>query len=461
MNRQFFLFILFAATAHAERPADYAFGVPLTPGGPTAFQRAALPAAVYEGAVHRDLADVRVFNADGEVVPYAWVPRRAAPRERPPPTALPMFPLYVDRDKRDVNGLSLTVIRNAAGTTVSVSSSDGEPATGKLLGGYVLDASALEEPLAALTFALPPTTGATTMRLAIAASDDLAVWRNVHADATLVNIEYAGQRLTRNTIEIAPTKAKYLRLSWPPDRPVIEFGAVSGEFGERAVETPRQWRNVVGRPVADHEGDYEYDLGGAFPVDRIAVDLPAPNSIVPAAVSARANVAEPWQFVGSTVFYRLEQPGGDITSPPLPITGAARRYWLVHVDPRSGTAQAPPLRAGWQAQEIVFAARGPPPFTLAYGSYPATAGALPIATLLPGYDEAKGLPANVVTAGVGEPMSIGGPDQLRKPADMKRWALWAALLLGVVVLAWMAWRLSREMTFRPADDPKPAEPRSE
>src|SRR5206468_13104268 len=33
------------------------------------------------------------------------------------------------------------------------------------------------------------------------------------------------------------------RLSWPPDRPVIEFGAVSGEFGERAVETPRQWRD--------------------------------------------------------------------------------------------------------------------------------------------------------------------------------------------------------------------------
>jgi len=451
-----------AAAAHAERPADYAFGVPLTPGGPNAFHRVAVPAAVYGGAVARDLADVRIFNADGELVPYAWVPRRPVPRERAPAIALPMFPLYVDRDKRDVSGLALTVVKNAAGTTISVNSSDSEPVTGKVLGGYVLDASALEEPLVALNFVLPQSSGATTMRLAIAASDDLAAWRNIAGDATLVNIEYAGQRLTRNRIEIAPIKAKYLRLSWVPDRPVIEFGAVSADFGERAVETPRQWRSAVGKPVSDHEGDFEYDLGGAFPVDRIAVDLATPNSIVPATLSARANAARPWQFVGSTVFYRLEQPGGDVTSPPFPVAGGERRYWLLHVDPRSGaTAQPPPLRAGWQPNEIVFAGRGRPPFTLAYGNYAATAGALPIATLVPGYDETKGLPANIAIAAAGTPMSIGGPNQLKKPPDVKRWALWAALVLGVVVLGWMAWRLSREMTVTSTEQPVSPEPRKD
>ena len=388
MIRPLLLVALFAAAAHAERPADYAFGLPLTPGGPDAFQRVAVPASVYEGAVARDLADVRLFNADGELVPFAWVPRRPVPRERAPAIALPMFPLYVDRDKRDVSGLALTVVKNAAGTTVSVNSADNEPATGNVLGGYVLDASALEEPLVALNFTLPQSTGATTMRLAVAASDDLAAWRNVAGDATLVNIEYAGQRLTRNRIEIAPIKAKYLRLSWTPDRPIIEFGAVSAEFGDRAVETPRQWRSAVGKPVSDHEGDFEYDLGGAFPVDRIAVDLATPNSVVPATLSARANAAQPWQLVGSTVFYRLEQPGGDVMSPPFPVAGGERRYWLVHIDPRSGaTSQSPPLRAGWQPNEIVFAARGKPPFTLAYGKYAASEGALSSATGVPCYDD--------------------------------------------------------------------------
>jgi len=462
MIRLLLVVALFSASAQAERPADYAFGVPLTPGGADAFQRVAVPAAVYEGVVARDLADVRVFNADGELVPYAWVPRRPVPRERTAAMALPVFPLYVDRDKRDVAGLALTVVKNAAGTTVSVNTTDTEAAAGKVLGGYVLDASALEEPIVALNFALTPTAGATTMRLAIAASDDLAAWRNVASDATLVNIEYAGQRLMRNRIEIAPTKARYLRLSWAPDRPVIEFGAVSGDFGERAVETPRQWRTAVGKPVPDHDGDFEYDLGGAFPVDRIALDLAAPNSIIPATLSARGNAAEPWQIVGSTVFYRLDQPDGNITSPPFAVTGGERRYWLLHVDPRSGaTGPAPPFRAGWQANEIVFAARGRPPFTLAYGNYAATAGALPIATVVPGYDYAKGLPSGVASAQAGAPMALGGPDQLKKPPDVKRWVLWAALVLGVVVLGWMAWRLSREMATTSADEPQPAKPPSE
>ena len=450
MNRALALALLFAAAAHAERPADYAFGVQVTPGSPEPFQRVALPAAVYEGAVQRDLADLRVFNADGELVPYAWVPPRAVSHERPPAIALPMFPLYIDRERRDVSGLALTVVRNATGTTVSINSTDAEPTTGKVLGGYILDASALDEPLVALTFALPPTPGATTMRLAIAASDDLAAWRSIAADSVLVNIEYAGQRLTRNRIDVGPLKAKYLRVSWAADGPVIAFGAVSGEFGTRAIESPRQWRDAQGTRVAERQGDYEYDLGGAFPVDRIAVDLATPNSIWPATVLARANPTEPWQVVGSTVFYRLEQPGGDITSAPFPVAGAARRYWLLRVDPRAGAiGEAPPLRAGWQAQEIVFAARGRAPFTLAYGKYSAVAGALPIATLVPGYDGARDLPARLTVARTGQSTTLGGPDQLRKPPDVRRWVLWAALVLGVIVLGWMAWRLSREMMSAP------------
>jgi hypothetical protein len=174
-------------------------------------------------------------------------------------------------------------------------------------------------------------------------------------------------------------------------------------------------------------------------------------------VLARGSPAEPWQVVGSTVFYRLEQPGGDVTSAPFPVAGSARRYWLLRVDPRAGASgEAPLLRAGWQPQEIVFAARGHAPFTLAYGNYQAASGALPIATMIPGYDSAKDPLANVAVARAGERMTLGGVEQLRKPPDVKRWVLWAALVLGVMVLGWMAWRLSREMAAAtPPDERKP------
>ena len=447
MIRHFLLVAFVAASAHAERPADYAAGVGIVPAGAGPFQRVVVPAAVYEGTVRPGLTDVRVFNADGELVPFAWLPRPAAVHERPPTVALPHFPLYVDRDRRDVAGLALHIVRDATGTMVDIKSSDATPASGQELGGYVLDAASLSEPLNALVFALPEATGAATMHLRVDASDDLASWRSVAPDATLVNLEFAGRRLVRNRIEIAPTRAKFLRVSWTIGRPVIDFTAVSGEFAERVVEAPRQWREASGAPVADRTDEFEYDVGGAFPVDRIDINLPEPNSIVPTEILARASVAEPWQSVASTVFYRLREPGGDVTSAPMPVAGGERRYWLLRFDPRSGASArvAPLLRAGWQPAELVFAARGTPPFTLVYGNRAAQPGALPIATLVPGYDSAKGLPPNVGLALAGQTLVLGGPDRLREPTDVKRWMLWASLALGAVVLGWMAWRLSREM----------------
>jgi hypothetical protein len=460
VTRLLFLIACVAASAHAERPADFAAGLPIAPTGDLPFQRVVVPAAVYEGAVRPDLADLRVFNADGELVPFAWLPRQATARERPPAVALPHFPLYVERDRGAVANLALHIVRDAAGTMIDIKSSDAAPGAAQEIGGYVLDATAFSEPIHALLFALPQSTGAPTMHLRVDASDDLASWHSVAADATLVDLEYAGRRLARNRIDIAPTRARYLRLSWAVGRPVIAFTGVSGESAERAVETPRRWREASGAPVADHAGEFEYDLGGAFPVDQIDIILAEPNSIVPAEILARASADKPWQAVASTVFYRLREPGGDVVSLPVAVAGGERRYWLLRFDPRSGAPEriAPQLRAGWQPAELVFAARGTPPFTLAYGNRSAAPGALPIATVVPGYDGAKGLPPSVGVARAGLPVELGGPNRLREPPDVKRWILWASLALGAVVLGWMAWRLSREMGPAPdrsdADSPR-------
>jgi len=453
------LVALVATGAHAERPSEYASGIPVMPVGSMPFQRVAVPATVYEGAARPDLADLRVFNADAEVVPYAWLPRAADTHARADAIALPLYPLYVDRDRRDVSGLVLHVVRDASGTAVDIRSDDAAPAAASAttLAGFVLDASALTEALNALVFTLPASVGAATMHLRIDAGDDLASWRPVTTDAVLVDLEYGGRRLVRDRVEIPPTRAKYLRLSWMPGQPVIDFTAVSGEAAARIVEAPRQWRIAAGTPVPDHEGEFDYDLGGAYPVDRIDVSLADPNSVVPTQILARASPTEPWQSVNSTVFYRLRQPEGEVTSVPVPVIGGARRYWLLRFDPRSGASArtAPPLRGGWQPAEIVFANRGAPPFTLAYGNRTAGPGALPIATLVPGYDAVKGLPAGVGVASIGPAMELGGPDRLRTPPDVKRWILWASLVLGALVLGWMAWRLSREMGAAPA--PRDAE----
>jgi hypothetical protein len=152
--------------------------------------------------------------------------------------------------------------------------------------------------------------------------------------------------------------------------------------------------------------------------------------------------------VATLVAYRLRQESGEVSAAPTPVSGVGMRYWLLRIDPKSGGMGhgQPRLRAGWAPQEIVFAARGAGPFVIAYGNPGATSSALPISTLVPGYIAA---PADsLAAAGIARPGAsapLGGAARLRPARDLRRAALWGVLVLGVLVLAWMAWRLSKQM----------------
>ena len=93
----------------------------------------------------------------------------------------------------------------------------------------------------------------------------------------------------------------------------------------------------------------------------------------------------------------------------------------------------------------MFAARGRGPFVLAFGKYEATSGSLPIETLVPDYASKRVVPASVAVARTAARVELGGATRLEKPPETKRWVLWGVLLLGALVLGWMAWRLSRDM----------------
>jgi hypothetical protein len=149
--------------------------------------------------------------------------------------------------------------------------------------------------------------------------------------------------------------------------------------------------------------------------------------------------------VTSAVVYRLRHDGQEVTSPEIAVRGGGERYWLLRVDQRGGGVGAgmPVLNIGWVPQKLVFAARGAGPFQLAYGSREAKTASYPIHALIPGYKTDSEL--KVKAAALGEQVTLAGPARLRAPLDYRKWALWATLILGVSVLGWMAYRLSRQI----------------
>ena len=241
--------------------------------------------------------------------------------------------------------------------------------------------------------------------MTLEASDDLRQWTTLASGVSVLRLAAGGERLEQLRIEFPARKVKYLRLTWPGRGTPLELAGVAVEPGETIVDAPRQWHEVPGAAVKDKPGEFEFDLGGQLPVDRLRVALPQPNTVAVIEVLARATPADPWRPVTRTTVFRLNREGEELKSPDIAIGGAADRYWLVKVDPRGGGIGGGQLAlgAGWVPHRLVFAARGAAPFQLAYGSRDAKPAAYAIATLVPGYKDEATLDVRSAQPAAGSP----------------------------------------------------------
>ena len=398
---------------------------------------------------------MRVFNADGESVPFAFEPRPAPRAQKPQPIAARYFPLYGEQPS-DLDGLRLKVEKSGAGTVVSVKSEGGEPLAKRRLLAYLVDLSALKQPYEALELDWRQDSASYATNLRVEASEDFKSWTTVVPQAPLVRVEHDGQRLEQRTVEFQPRTAKYLRLSWPAfarsdgagraEPP--ELTRVMVRTGDIALEPERTWKETLPE-AGEKPGEYLFDLGGQFPVERVRFALPQENTIARVELLSRADPRRDWQPVASSAIYRLTQQGHQVSSPDLVVPINASRYWLLRVDQKGGGLGSglPRLSAGWVPQKLVFAARGREPFQIAYGSSKAQPGAYPIETVVPGWlSEAR---PKLAHAELLPERLLGGAAALHPSFNYRIWGLWGALALGVVLLAWMAWRLSKQMQSPP------------
>lgn len=431
------LSLLAMPAAHGERAADYATGLPLTLGAEGPLHRVELPLAVHAQA-RPDLADVRVFNAAGATVPHALLHAGATSPEPLPPVAVPWFPLR-NATARGAGALDVRVEQD--GRLISLRQGTlPVPATA----GWLFDLSALGAPAGALRLDWAAPASGFSSQVRLEASDDLRTWRPL-ADGPLLDLRYGGQQLRQDRLAFGAGRHRYLRLSATPALPLLTGAWVEPAPAQAAPAL--EWMEIAGRSGAA-PGDYVFDLGAHVVARRIDLRLPAPNTVAPVLWQARERRAAEWRDVVRGTAYRLRQGTTELASPPLDVGRQPGRYWRLRVDPRAGgLGGVPVLRLGREPVQLVFVARGEPPFLLAFGRRDAAPAQLPLASLLPGYR--PGMEAALPRAATGPARALGGTaapapgEEDRPPPDWQRWLLWSVLLAGVATLAWMARALLR------------------
>jgi Protein of unknown function (DUF3999) len=427
-----------------DRPGDFAYGVPIEVTQSAAAYRVALPLDVYIKSTHVDLRDIRVFNADGEVVPYEiqQAPAGVAPPDETTP--LPLFALRGDAQPA-LTGLRVTIQSSATSVNLQAGAT---PAQDRTITSYLLDARQISGPLYALQLQWPEDAADFTGSVRVEAADDLTRLHEIISSVTVINLHGSGARLVQNRIDLNGSKAKFWRLTWIGKAAPFEVTSVNAQTTPDRREPQTVSLTVKGIQANAKPQEYSFDLGARLPVTKIDLLLPQENSVATVQLLSRNAVTDSWRSIIAADFFRLGEQVSDRHNRPFEIGQDSDRFWLARFERAPAASSAPPqLQVKWDAQDIVFLARGPGPYQLAYGNAAVTAASSPLGALLAGM--------NVVKGTAGAPTILGGADRMTPPPHTVAWKmtiLWTILGSGMLLLAFMAYRLSRELMDQP---PKP------
>ncbi|WP_424485046.1 DUF3999 domain-containing protein [Pseudomonas sp.] len=426
-----------------EQLDDYAQQLPLTLSGEGPWYRLDVPMALHFAARYGDLRDLRVFNAEGQALAYALVAGHSESRDSQQEQAVKWFPLYAEAG--DSAGTpSLRVQRSTGGTLIELLDEQPDAAQKPAqLRGWLLDASGIDAALVRLS--LDWTGGEEGFqRFSIEASDDLQDWQP-WGTGQLARLSFGGERIDQQQVELPGHKARYLRLLWlsPQQAPQLSSATLRSQRSDSAP-APLVWSQPL-TAVRSPDGEYQWQLPLALPLERLKVELTQANSLAPIRVSARSEGKGPWQPLAQGLLYRLPENGVEIRQDELQLPGWPAQQLRLQVDERGGGlgSTPPQIQVAVRASQLVFLQRGNPPYRLALGRAGAQSAALPLATLIPGYQPARLSQLGLAEVQLPTEQAAAQATPATARGDWKRWGLWAVLLLGVGLLALMAVSLLR------------------
>lgn len=438
-----FLGLLCSASVLAqEQSGDYAVQFPLSLSGEGPWYRLDVPMALHFAARYGDLRDLRVFNGEGQALAYALVAGQGESRDSQQEQAVKWFPLYAEQGDSSAVP-SLRVQRSTSGTLIELRDESDSAAQPALLRGWLLDASASDEPLVRLQLDWEGGQEG-FQRFSIEASDDLQDWQP-WGSGQLARLSFGDERVEQRQVELPGRKARYLRLLWqsPQQAPQLKAASLRSQRSDR-VPAPLVWSQPLAA-TRSLDGEYQWQLPLALPLERLHVELSQANSLAPVRVSGRSEAKGAWQSLAQGLLYRLPENGMEVRQDELSLPGWAVQQLRLQVDERGGGlgSEPPKIKVAVRATQLVFLQRGSPPYRLALGRAGAESAALPLTTLIPGYQ-----PQRLQQLGTAEAQlpadSIKQQEQAAaSDSNWKRWGLWLVLLVGVGLLALMAVSLLR------------------
>jgi hypothetical protein len=433
-------------------PNDFAFGRSLIAERPGSLQSVLLDFDVYRRSVEPGLADLRVFDGDGQPLPYAIRRRLPGTKATSRFVRVPIFRLDAKPDR----SISIGATTNASdyridaeltdsGAVVSIHRGDERGTDAGPPAGWLLDASGLDGAVVKLDFTFAEGGGDFVSRLRLESSGDLARWRPVDTQLALARLEQNGHRIERTSFDIPKTKARYLRVTPIAAAPPVELNEVRAELARKKPSRRRFSQRLDGRVDPDDPSVVLFDLGASPPIETVQVRLDQMNSIVEGRLESATQPEGPWRVRQRGVFYRFNR-GGELRNPKASWNASRDRYLRFVTSSRGGGLQGetPTLEVVWQPEQLLYLERDAGGSMLAIGRAGTPDGSFDASDLLR-MGKSAADDHTQVSVRLGPEMTLAGRSvlELETPPPWRTYGLWALLLAIVGTVLALSFRLMR------------------
>jgi hypothetical protein len=276
-------------------------------------------------------------------------------------------------------------------------------------------------------------------------SSDLKNWTLYGRDMPLMDLTSGSDRLLLDTLDFSatvyPTEMRYVLVVFnDAARAPTLTGATAVEqiYSDTAVNIRL---NAVAKTVSSSVQEFSWQR----PQPLVSVMIEAREGrVLPLAIEYRSAAKAAWQPLAKSVIYQLNGK----SSEPLTTGGMVQaiRVTAVNGQLEDGIAQVTGERA---SQTLIFNAQGKGPFLLAWGNGAAQPQAMEVDMLVPAALRQEN--AQIPEALVQDRIVLGGDarltavDPAQQQSQWKKMLVWAALVLGVLVLIGVGLGIWREV----------------
>jgi len=322
----------------------------------------------------------------------------------------------------------------------------------------------------------------------IESSNDLQHWTTLLSPLNILYLPGTKNNLQSNVLKITTSKAaKYLRLATLSniENFTAEIASITGEYETSTFRTaPLQWSSVGALQRIEEKGAWLMSLNDLRPVSHIRFTPAEYIVFYQGAIYSKPHInpvsqenqkqarrdakrkiktlikntvhdphvpqstpANPWRYTTSFTQYKINTGTDSLTSSDIHISPIQSKNWkFVFQQPRiTDSSQLPEIEIGWRPSQVTFIAQGAGPFRLLAGNLE-----VPMKQNFPGQLVSLNEDIEVVeliTPALLDTIESQATSKQDTPGlfNLKKILLWITLIIGVVLMAAMAYQLSIKM----------------